>query len=55
LYRVDTRQVVNSTRQTMRFQQGLAELRLVTCYPFASLQSGGPLRYVVSARLEPVT
>jgi sortase A len=55
VYRVDTRQVVDSTRQTMRFQQGLAELRLVTCYPFASLQSGGPLRYVVSARLEPVT
>jgi sortase A len=55
VYRVGQRQVVDSTQQPMRFEQGRPELRLVTCYPFASLQSGGPLRYVVSAWLEPST
>jgi len=55
VYRVGQRQVVDSTQQPMRFHHGRAELRLVTCYPFASLQSGGPLRYVVSAWLEPAT
>jgi sortase A len=53
VYRVRVHEVVDSSRQTMQFHQGLAELRLVTCYPFASLQSGGALRYVVSALLEP--
>ena len=28
---------------------GPAQLMLVTCYPFDALQSGGPLRYVVTA------
>jgi len=55
VYRVRVQEVVDSSRQAMHFQQSLAELRLVTCYPFASLQSGGPLRYVVSASLEPAT
>lgn len=53
VYRVGQMQVVDSTQQPMRFEQGRPELRLVTCYPFASLHSGGPLRYVVSAWLEP--
>jgi sortase A len=30
-------------------ESGLAQLMLVTCYPFNALQSGGPLRYVVTA------
>ncbi|MFV8817157.1 class GN sortase [Haliea sp. E17] len=29
-----------------------AQLQLVTCYPFDSLDPGGPLRYVVNATLE---
>ena len=53
VYRVGQGQVVDSTRQRISLETGRAELRLVTCYPFASLQSGGPLRYVVSAWLEP--
>ncbi len=31
---------------------GPARLQLVTCYPFDALVAGGPLRYVVNARLE---
>ncbi|PKM30790.1 MAG: class GN sortase [Gammaproteobacteria bacterium HGW-Gammaproteobacteria-11] len=54
-YRVSVHTVVDSSQQSMHFHQDLAELRLVTCYPFASLHSGGPLRYVVSALLEPST
>ena len=26
-------------------------LSLVTCYPFDALEAGGPLRYVVTARM----
>jgi sortase A len=29
-------------------------LLLVTCYPFDSMDAGGPLRYVVEARAESV-
>lgn len=52
-YRIAETRVIDSSKETMQFHQGLAELRLVTCYPFGSLTSGGPLRYVVSAWLEP--
>lgn len=48
-YRVTDIRVVDSRQQQMSLQYEQAELRLVTCYPFNSLQSGGPLRYVVSA------
>jgi sortase A len=48
-YRVADIRVVDSRQQPLSLQYEQAELRLVTCYPFNSLQSGGPLRYVVSA------
>ena len=51
-YRVAGADVVDSSHQHISLQYGTPELRLVTCYPFASLQSGGPLRYVVTAWLE---
>ena len=51
-YRVAGADVVDSSNQHISLQYGTPELRLVTCYPFASLQSGGPLRYVVTAWLE---
>lgn len=51
-YRVGSTSVVDSRQQDMLLQHEHAELRLVTCFPFSSLASGGPLRYVVSAWLE---
>ncbi len=32
-----------------------SRLTLITCYPFAALAPGGPLRYVVTAALEPAS
>ena len=52
-YRIDSQRVVDSREERIELQHRRAELRLVTCYPFASLNSGGPMRYVVSASLEP--
>lgn len=51
-YRVGSARVVDSRQETIALQYQQAELRLTTCFPFASLASGGPLRYVVSAWLE---
>jgi len=53
VYRVDAINIVDSSQQRMSLQYHTAELKLVTCYPFNSLQSGGPLRYVVTAYLDP--
>ena len=51
-YRIASTRVVDSRHEQITLQHDQAELRLVTCFPFASLASGGPLRYVVSAWLE---
>lgn len=53
VYRVATTRIVDSRKERMSLQYHTAELQLVTCYPFNSLHSGGPLRYVVTAQLEP--
>ena len=50
-YRVDSARVVDSRHEHITLQHDQAELRLTTCFPFSSLASGGPLRYVVSAWL----
>jgi sortase A len=42
-------EVVDSSRQELVIDPGLDRISLVTCYPFDSLSSGGPLRYVVTA------
>lgn len=50
-YRVDNVRIVDSRYE--RIDTGLLDddtLLLVTCYPFDSLDSRGPLRYVVEAR-----
>jgi len=50
-YQVETSRVVDSRHEqidTQRLSRDL--LLLVTCYPFDSLDAGGPLRYVVTAR-----
>jgi len=41
--------VVDSRIEELVIDPGLDRISLVTCYPFNSLQSGGPLRYVVTA------
>ena len=52
-YQVRATRVVDS-RVAMIDTRNLADgtLLLVTCYPFDSIDAGGPLRYVVEARLE---
>ncbi len=49
-YVVDTTRVIDVRRDRLVDPGGTDALLLVTCYPFDTLQSGGPLRYVVTAR-----
>ncbi|MDX1634810.1 MAG: class GN sortase [Marinobacter sp.] len=50
-YEVVAIRVVDSRREGLRPEQLAPEhLLLVTCYPFDSLDSNGPLRYLVEAR-----
>lgn len=46
---VRDRQVVDSRKATISAQEGKSQLVLVTCYPFAAIVPGGPLRYMVTA------
>jgi len=41
--------VVDSRNEELVIDPGVDRISLVTCYPFDSLQAGGPLRYVVTA------
>lgn len=41
--------VVDATKQQLLIDKNEALLQLVTCYPFNTITSGGPLRYVVLA------
>lgn len=50
-YRIDTTLVADSRTQQLQLPQQNSSLILVTCYPFDSLEVGGPLRYVVQASL----
>jgi sortase A len=47
-YRVVATQVVDSRTHRLATDPSRDELVLVTCYPFAALAAGGPLRYVVT-------
>ena len=51
LYRVDSLDVVDSRRASLVLDTDDARLSLVTCYPFDARDSGGPMRYVVSAEM----
>ncbi|MEX0830945.1 MAG: class GN sortase [Nitrospirales bacterium] len=42
--------VIDSRTHPLPTNQGRANLRLITCYPFDAVLPGGPLRYVVTAR-----
>lgn len=48
-FTVDTLEVIDSREYDLVMEPGLSRLSLVTCYPFDTITSGGPLRYVVTA------
>jgi sortase A len=51
LYQVSEIDVVDSRRGSLILDTDSPTLSLVTCYPFNALAAGGPMRYVVSARM----
>jgi len=51
LYQVSSIDVVDSRRGSLLLDSDEPTLTLVTCYPFNALDAGGPMRYVVSARM----
>lgn len=48
-YQVSHIKVVDSRRQPLLIDPLQSQLLLVTCYPFDAINSGGPLRYIVTA------
>jgi sortase A len=50
-YAVTGTQIVDADRTSLALDADAAVLQLVTCYPFDAIVPGGPLRFVVSARL----
>lgn len=50
IYRIVGIDVVDSRRGSLLLDTDAAVLSLVTCYPFGAVDSGGPLRYVVTAK-----
>ncbi|HLU05850.1 MAG TPA: class GN sortase [Woeseiaceae bacterium] len=51
LFRVVNIDVVDSRRGSILLDTGTPMLSLVTCYPFDARDSGGPMRYVVTAEM----
>ncbi len=51
IYKVVGIDIVDSRRGSLVLDTDAAMLTLVTCYPFDALEAGGPLRYVVTARM----
>ena len=52
LYKVVGVDIVDSRKGSLLLDTEAAMLSLVTCYPFDARDPGGPLRYVVTARLQ---
>ncbi len=48
-YRVTWQESVDSLRQQLVIDEGINRLTLLTCYPFDTATTGGPLRWVVTA------
>jgi sortase A len=48
-YRVSWQEVVDSRRQHLVINDSVERLTLLTCYPFDAVDTGGPLRWVVTA------
>ena len=51
LYKVIGIDVVDARRGSLLLDTETAILSLVTCYPFDGAEAGGPLRYVVTAKM----
>jgi len=51
LYKVVGVDIVDSRKGSLVLDTEASMLSLVTCYPFDARESGGPLRYVVTARM----
>ena len=51
LYQVTGIDVVDARRGSLVLDTGSPMLSLVTCYPFAAVEAGGPMRYVVTAQM----
>jgi sortase A len=51
VYEVIGLDIVDSRKGRLLLDTEAAMLSLVTCYPFDAVVAGGPLRYVVTARL----
>ncbi len=51
VYEVVAVDIVDSRKGALRLDTDDAMLSLVTCYPFAAREAGGPLRYVVTAKM----
>jgi len=51
IYKVVGVDIVDSRKGSLVLDTDAAMLTLVTCYPFDALEAGGPLRYVVTARM----
>lgn len=51
LYEVTSVDVVDSRKGSLMLDTQAAMMTLVTCYPFDAREAGGPLRYVVTARM----
>lgn len=51
LYEVVSIDIVDSRKGSLLLDTDVAMLSLVTCYPFAARETGGPLRYVVTAKM----
>lgn len=50
-YQVSDIKIIDSDKVDIAISNNQSELKLVTCYPFNALVSGGSLRYVVTASL----
>lgn len=51
IYKVVGVDIVDSRKGSLVLDTDAAMLTLVTCYPFDALEAGGPLRYVVTAKM----
>ena len=51
LYKVVSIDIMDSRKGSLLLDTDVAMLSLVTCYPFAARETGGPLRYVVTAKM----
>lgn len=51
VYEVIGVDIVDARRSSLVLDTDVPMLTLVTCYPFEALEAGGPLRYVVTARM----